>query len=60
MKIRAVGIVRPDETKVAHIHLKTEGWVEKLSVAFTGQKLKAGDPDARSTARLSTRRSGNS
>ena len=44
MKIRAVGIVRPDETKVAHIHLKTEGWVEKLFVAFTGQKLKAGDP----------------
>ena len=44
MKIRAVGIVRPDETKVAHIHLKTEGWVEKLFVAFTGQRLKAGDP----------------
>lgn len=44
MKIRAVGIVRPDETKVAHIHLKTEGWVEKLFVSFTGQKLKAGDP----------------
>jgi len=44
MKIRAVGIVRPDETKVAHIHLKTEGWVEKLFVAFTGQKLNKGDP----------------
>lgn len=44
MKLRAVGIIRPDETKVAHIHLKTEGWVEKLFVAFTGQKLKAGDP----------------
>lgn len=25
MKTRTVGIVRPDETKVAHIHLKTEG-----------------------------------
>jgi Cu(I)/Ag(I) efflux system membrane fusion protein len=44
MKIRAVGIVRPDETKVAHIHLKTEGWVQKLFVSFTGQKLNAGDP----------------
>ncbi|WP_157644234.1 efflux RND transporter periplasmic adaptor subunit [Bradyrhizobium sp. WSM2793] len=44
MNIRAVGIIRPDETKVAHIHLKTEGWVEKLFVAFTGQKLNAGDP----------------
>jgi Cu(I)/Ag(I) efflux system membrane fusion protein len=43
MRIRTVGIVRPDETKVAHIHLKTEGWVEKLFVSFTGQKVKAGD-----------------
>ncbi|WP_245433850.1 efflux RND transporter periplasmic adaptor subunit [Methylocystis hirsuta] len=44
MTIRTVGIVRPDETKVRHIHLKTEGWVEKLFVSFTGQKVKAGDP----------------
>jgi len=44
MTLRTVGIVRPDETKVAHIHLKTEGWVEKLYVSFTGQKVKASDP----------------
>ncbi len=44
MTIRTVGIVRPDETKLAHIHLKTEGWVEKLFISFTGQKVKAGDP----------------
>lgn len=44
MRIRTVGIVRPDETRVAHIHLKTEGWVTKLFVSFTGQKVKAGDP----------------
>lgn len=44
MSIRTVGILRPDETKVAHIHLKTEGWVEKLSVAFTGQKVQVGSP----------------
>lgn len=44
MTIRTVGIVRPDETRVRHIHLKTEGWVEKLFIAFTGQKVKAGDP----------------
>jgi len=44
MTIRTVGIVRPDETKVRHIHLKTEGWVEKLFISFTGQKVKAGDP----------------
>ena len=44
MTIRAVGIVRPDETRIAHVHLKTEGWVEKLYISFTGQKVKAGDP----------------
>jgi Cu(I)/Ag(I) efflux system membrane fusion protein len=44
MTIRAVGIVQPNETKVAHIHVKTEGWVEKLYVSYTGQKVKAGDP----------------
>jgi membrane fusion protein, copper/silver efflux system len=44
MTIRTVGIVRPNETKIAHIHLKTEGWVEKLFVSFTGQNVKAGEP----------------
>ena len=44
MSIRAVGIVRPDETRVAHVHLKTEGWVETLFVAYTGQKVKVGEP----------------
>ena len=44
MTIRTVGIVRPNETKVAHIHIKTEGWVEKLFVDYTGQKVGAGDP----------------
>ncbi len=44
MNIRTIGIIRPNETKIAHIHLKTEGWVDKLYVAFTGQKVKAGQP----------------
>lgn len=44
MSIRAVGIVRPDETRVAHVHLKTEGWVETLFVAYNGQKVRAGEP----------------
>jgi Cu(I)/Ag(I) efflux system membrane fusion protein len=44
MSIRAVGIVQPNETKVAHIHVKTEGWAEKLYVSYTGQKVRAGDP----------------
>lgn len=44
MRIQSVGIVQPNETKVAHVHIKTEGWVEKLYVSFTGQKVKAGEP----------------
>jgi Cu(I)/Ag(I) efflux system membrane fusion protein len=44
MTVRSVGILRPNETKVAHIHLKTDGWVEKLFISFTGQIVKAGDP----------------
>ena len=44
MSVRTVGIVETNETKVAHIHLKTEGWVEKVFVDYTGQKVKKGDP----------------
>jgi membrane fusion protein, copper/silver efflux system len=44
MTIRTVGIVQPNETRVAHIHVKTEGWVEKLYVSYTGQRVKAGEP----------------
>jgi len=44
MSVRTVGIVEPNETKVARIHLKTEGWVEKVFVDYTGQKVKKGDP----------------
>lgn len=42
MTIRTVGIVQPDETRVEHIHVKTEGWVERLYVSYTGQKVRAG------------------
>lgn len=44
MTIRSVGIVRANETRIAHIHLKTDGWVEKLFVGYTGQTVKAGEP----------------
>lgn len=44
MTIRTVGIVQPDETRVAHIHVKTEGWVERLYISYTGQRVKAGQP----------------
>ncbi|MDQ1330503.1 MAG: hypothetical protein QG578_766, partial [Thermodesulfobacteriota bacterium] len=40
--IRAVGLVRPDETRVRHIHTKNSGWIEKLYVNTTGQLVRAG------------------
>lgn len=44
LAIRTVGIVRPDETKVAHVHVKTDGWVDRLFVSYIGQNVKAGQP----------------
>jgi membrane fusion protein, copper/silver efflux system len=44
MSVRTVGIVRPDETRTFHIHVRTEGWVETLFVNFTGQKVEKGEP----------------
>ena len=44
MSIEAVGIVQPDETLIARVNIKTEGWVEKLFVNFVGQKVHKGDP----------------
>lgn len=44
MTIRAVGIVETDETKIAQIHVKTEGWIERLYVSYTGQRVRAGEP----------------
>jgi RND family efflux transporter MFP subunit len=42
--IRAVGVVRPDETRVRHVHTKIAGWIEKLYVNFTGEPVAAGRP----------------
>jgi len=42
--IRAVGVVRADETRVRHVHTKIAGWVEKLFVNFTGEPVAAGRP----------------
>jgi multidrug efflux pump subunit AcrA (membrane-fusion protein) len=41
--IRAAGTVTYDERKVANIQSKVSGWVEKLYVNFTGQKVSKGD-----------------
>jgi RND family efflux transporter MFP subunit len=42
--IRAVGKVTFDETRVAHVHTRIEGWIEKVFVDFTGDIVKAGQP----------------
>ena len=44
MSVRTVGIVQPNETRVAHLNLKTNGWVEELFVNFTGQPVEKGAP----------------
>ncbi|MBI2227522.1 MAG: efflux RND transporter periplasmic adaptor subunit [Deltaproteobacteria bacterium] len=43
-KIRTVGIVAYDETKVAQVFSKVDGWVEKLFVNYTGKLVKKGQP----------------
>lgn len=42
--IRAVGHVNYDETQLADVSLKVEGWIGKLHVNETGQYVKKGDP----------------
>lgn len=44
MSVETVGIVQPNETQTARVHLRTEGWVEELFVNFTGQRVEKGDP----------------
>lgn len=43
-KIRTVGIVTYDETKVAQVFSKTEGWIDKLFVDYTGKLVRKGQP----------------
>ncbi len=41
--IEAVGYVAFDERKLSHVHLRTEGWIEKLNVKSNGERVKKGD-----------------
>ena len=41
--IDTVGYVDYDESKVSHIHLRTEGWIEKLAVESEGERVEKGD-----------------
>jgi RND family efflux transporter MFP subunit len=42
--IRAVGKIAIDETRVSHVHSRTEGWIEKVYADFTGDFVKKGQP----------------
>ena len=40
--IRAVGKIAIDETRVSHVHSRTEGWIEKVYANFVGDTVKKG------------------
>ncbi len=42
--IHAEGKVAMDETRVSHVHSRTEGWIEKVYVDFTGDLIEKGQP----------------
>lgn len=42
-RVDAVGAVAYDERRVVHIHLRSEGWIERLNVHFAGERVAAGD-----------------
>jgi Cu(I)/Ag(I) efflux system membrane fusion protein len=43
-ELRTVGIVRTDETRESHVHVKWIGWIEELRVAYVGQEVALGEP----------------
>ena len=42
--IRSVARVTLDETKVAKVHSRLEGWIEQVFADFTGKQVRKGDP----------------
>ena len=41
--LRTVGVVTLDETRTAHVHPKVRGWIERISVDFVGEAVRAGE-----------------
>jgi Cu(I)/Ag(I) efflux system membrane fusion protein len=44
LPIRAVATVVPDESRVSHVHTRVSGWIERLYVNTTGERVRAGQP----------------
>ena len=42
--VRTTGQLTGDETKVAHVHVKTSGYLDKVYVDYIGQLVKKGQP----------------
>lgn len=42
--VRTVGMVKPDERRLYSVTVKFSGWVERLYVNFTGDRVKKGEP----------------
>jgi RND family efflux transporter MFP subunit len=40
--LRTSGVVTADETRIAHVHVKTAGWVEEVYANFVGQLVHKG------------------
>ena len=40
--LRTSGVVTADETRIAHVHVKTAGWVEEVYANFVGQFVRKG------------------
>lgn len=44
MSVSTVGIVRPDETRLSDVYVKTEGWIHEVFVDFMGKEIAQGTP----------------
>lgn len=42
-RIDSVGNVAYDEQRMTHVHMRAEGWIEKLRVSFVGARVAQGD-----------------
>lgn len=40
--INAVGYIAFDEDRISHVHLRTEGWIERLAIKSEGERVKKG------------------
>ncbi len=41
--INTVGYVNYDESRLSHVHLRTEGWIERLNVKSEGERVRRGE-----------------